>query len=207
MLLQPSAYLPDSADGHAVRTTLSRLERYHQMLQRDLFFSFKCEGEHQRIPYADISYFESSAKKVMLHSVRDGKRYCFAAKLDDLAQGLPSCFLRCHQSYGPWPGGSSLISRRGTRRWSIWNRFWDPGLSFSTNSPAVSKQSTIWMGTSPTCSGCFGSILRTANDFRTAPIITGEATLPLRWLRQLPLCGLAGRNYLALQVAPVRQVF
>ena len=93
------------------------------------------------------------------------------------------------------------------RRWSIWNRFWDPGLSFSTNSPAVSKQSTIWMGTSPTCSGCFGSILRTANDFRTAPIITGEATLPLRWLRQLPLCGLAGRNYLALQVAPVRQVF
>lgn len=99
MLLQPSAYLPDSADGHAVRTTLSRLERYHQMLQRDLFFSFKCEGEHQRIPYADISYFESSAKKVMLHSVRDGKRYCFAAKLDDLAQGLPSCFLRCHQSY------------------------------------------------------------------------------------------------------------
>ena len=28
-------------------------------------------------------------------------------------------------------------------------------------------------------------------DFQSAPIITGEATLPLRWLCQLPLCGLA----------------
>ncbi len=27
-------------------------------------------------------------------------------------------------------------------------------------------------------------------------IITGEAALPLRWLHQLPLCGLAARNYL-----------
>ena len=35
-------------------------------------------------------------------------------------------------------------------------------------------------------------------DFQSAPIITGEATLPLRWLRQLPLCGLAAQNLLAL---------
>ncbi len=27
-------------------------------------------------------------------------------------------------------------------------------------------------------------------DFQSAPIITGEATLPLRWLRQLSLCEL-----------------
>ena len=44
-------------------------------------------------------------------------------------------------------------------------------------------------------------------DFQSAPIITGDATLPLRWLRQLPLCGLAARNYLTLQAAPVQQVF
>ena len=35
-------------------------------------------------------------------------------------------------------------------------------------------------------------------DFQSAPIITGEAALPLRWLFQLPLCGLAARNLLAL---------
>ena len=44
-------------------------------------------------------------------------------------------------------------------------------------------------------------------DFQSAPIITGEATLPLRWLRQLPLCRLAARNYLALKTISVRQVF
>ena len=27
-----------------------------------------------------------------------------------------------------------------------------------------------------------GSVLRTADDFRSAPIITGDAALPLRWL-------------------------
>ena len=31
-------------------------------------------------------------------------------------------------------------------------------------------------------------------DFQSAPIITGEAALPLRWLCQLPLCGLAARK-------------
>jgi hypothetical protein len=32
-------------------------------------------------------------------------------------------------------------------------------------------------------------------DFQSAPIITGEARLPLRWLCQLPLCGLATRKF------------
>jgi len=36
--------------------------------------------------------------------------------------------------------------------------------------------------------------------------ITGDATLPLRWLRQLPLCGLAAREHLAMQVVSVQQV-
>ena len=34
----------------------------------------------------------------------------------------------------------------------------------------------------------------------------GDAMLPLRWLRQLPFCGLAARKHLALQDVPVRQV-
>lgn len=99
MLLQPSAYIPDSGDGRAVLTTLQRVERYQQMLQKSYYFSFKCEGEYLRVPFDEISYFESSAKKVMLSLSKGGRRYCFAAKLDDLAEQLPSCFLRCHQSY------------------------------------------------------------------------------------------------------------
>ena len=43
-------------------------------------------------------------------------------------------------------------------------------------------------------------------DFQSAPIITGEARLPLRWLCQLPLCGLATRNLLTLLAISVRQV-
>ena len=31
--------------------------------------------------------------------------------------------------------------------------------------------------------------------------------LPLRWLRQLPLCGLAAQEHLALQAVPVQQVY
>ena len=34
----------------------------------------------------------------------------------------------------------------------------------------------------------------TSVDFQSASIITGEAALPLRWLRQLLLCGLAARK-------------
>lgn len=39
-------------------------------------------------------------------------------------------------------------------------------------------------------------------DFQSAPIITGEATLPLRWLRQLPLCGLAALKALRCNLFP-----
>ena len=35
---------------------------------------------------------------------------------------------------------------------------------------------------------------------------TGEATLPLRWLCQLPLCGLAGSEHLATQAIHFPQV-
>jgi len=35
-------------------------------------------------------------------------------------------------------------------------------------------------------------------DFQSAPIITGEVALPLRWLCQLPFCELATRNLLTL---------
>lgn len=99
MLLQPSAYLPDSEACGAVLDTLQRLEKYTQMVQKSRYFTFKCEGEYLRVPFEDISYFESSAKKVTLQPSKGGRRYCFSAKLDDLAGQLPPYFLRCHQSY------------------------------------------------------------------------------------------------------------
>lgn len=99
MLLQPSAYIPDSADGKTVLAALQRLEKYQKIVEKNYYFSFKCEGEYLRIPFDEISYFESSAKKVMLQPSKGSRSYCFAAKLDDLAAKLPRCFLRCHQSY------------------------------------------------------------------------------------------------------------
>jgi len=99
MLLQPSAYIPDSGNSGAVFTALQRLERYHQTLQKRYYFSFKCDGEYLRIPFEDIRYFESSAKKVKLQPTKSEKHYFFAAKLDDIAGRLPDYFLRCHQSY------------------------------------------------------------------------------------------------------------
>lgn len=99
MLLQPSACIPDSADSVDVLATVSRLGKYQQILQKKLYFSFKCEGKYLRIPYAEICCFESRAKKVILQQVRSDSQYCFAAKLDDIEKELPSCFLRCHQSY------------------------------------------------------------------------------------------------------------
>ena len=40
-----------------------------------------------------------------------------------------------------------------------------------------------------------------------AAVVTGKATLPLRRLCLLPLCGLTARNYLTLPATSVRQVF
>ena len=49
-----------------------------------------------------------------------------------------------------------------------------------------------------------GGFLRKADDFQQIcnqlPFLTGDATLPLRWLRQLPFCGLAAQKQRALQV-------
>lgn len=99
LLLQPSAYIPDSKDDRMVLVTLQRLEQYLQIFQKKYYFTFKCEGEYLRIPYDEIAYFESNAKKVTLQPAKGGRRYCFAAKLDDLVRDLPPSFLRCHQSY------------------------------------------------------------------------------------------------------------
>lgn len=99
LLLRPSAFLPDPAQTEHLCFILKRLDHYHQIQQKKLYFSFKCDGEWMRIPYDEISYFESNAKKVILRKENGGETYYFTAKLDDIEQELPSFFLRCHQSY------------------------------------------------------------------------------------------------------------
>ena len=99
LLLRPSMYLPDSANQKQVGAAIQTLDQYHQTRRRKTEFCFKYEGEILRIPYEQISYFESSAKKVTLHLTQTGRIYHFTAKLDDIASRLPDQFLRCHQSY------------------------------------------------------------------------------------------------------------
>jgi len=108
LILRPSAYLADSSDTEAVAAVLQRLVQYHQTLQKKYDFTFKYGGEYIRIPYEDISYFESSAKKVTLHLDKKPHTYDFSAKLDDIEAQMPTHFLRCHQSY--------LVNMRHIRR-------------------------------------------------------------------------------------------
>lgn len=99
LIMRPSACLFDSGNAKDALIVLKRLEQYHQRLQKEHYFTFKCEGEYVRIPFEEISYFESSAKKVMLRQSKSDKAYCFTAKLDEIAGQLPPQFLRCHQSF------------------------------------------------------------------------------------------------------------
>ena len=99
MLLRPSAYLEHSNDTQHLLTTVRKLDTYHQQIQKKEDFTFKYEGEYVRIPFHEISYFESNAKKVTLHLADRDATYHFTAKLDDIEARLPDTFLRCHQSY------------------------------------------------------------------------------------------------------------
>ena len=99
LILRPSAYLADSSNSNEVIAVLQRLVQYHLAVQKKYMFTFKCEGEYIRIPYEEISYFASNAKKVTLHLGKRMRTYDFSAKLDDIEAQLPGYFLRCHQSY------------------------------------------------------------------------------------------------------------
>lgn len=99
LLIQPSAYIENSGIEKTVLAVLDQLEQYHQFVQKKHYFCFKFEGEYLRIPFEEISFFESNAKKVTLYQAKSDKRYYFAAKLDDISSQVSSDFLRCHQSY------------------------------------------------------------------------------------------------------------
>lgn len=99
LIMRPSAYIEHTDNGQAVIAAVKRLEQYHLLLEKKCYFCFKCDGEYRRLSFDEINYFESNAKKVMLCVTGSDKRYYFAARLDQIAEQLPSNFIRCHQSY------------------------------------------------------------------------------------------------------------
>lgn len=99
LFARPSGYIQSPEEPDNIRSVMKVLAQQHLKMERKLYFSFKYEGERMRLPYEDISHFESSAKKVILHQSRSNKSYYFTAKLDDIGKVLPDFFLRCHQSY------------------------------------------------------------------------------------------------------------
>lgn len=62
-------------------------------------FTFQSGSETFTVPLADILYFESDKRKIVLYS-HSGKTYSFYKKLDEVEQELSkNDFVRCHQSY------------------------------------------------------------------------------------------------------------
>lgn len=98
LYLRPSAYIDSSMCEEEIQNIIKVLDKQVQMFKQNYFFTFKCEGEIINVPYNDILYFESNAKKVALIQKRCNK-YSFTSKLDDIAKKVPSFFVRCHQSY------------------------------------------------------------------------------------------------------------
>lgn len=99
LLLRPSGYIQDINNTEYIKRLIDRLVQFLQHREMSDYFSFKCDGDYIKIPYSNISYFESSAKKVTLHLYNSPKKYYFTAKLEDIQKKVPSSFLRCHQSY------------------------------------------------------------------------------------------------------------
>lgn len=96
---RPSGYIQKPEKPDEILSVIELLTHQHLRMEKKYYFSFKYEGELIRLPYENISYFESNAKKVILYQSRSNKRYHFTAKLDDIGMVLPDFFLRCHQSY------------------------------------------------------------------------------------------------------------
>lgn len=77
------------------------LEAYQKICSNNFYFSFHFENKQYKIPCNEILYFESKARKVIIHS-KNNKTDIFNGKLSDLEEKLSAGkipFLRIHQSY------------------------------------------------------------------------------------------------------------
>ena len=99
LIWRPSAYIKDSTDAKQIVRCIHQLDGYSRQMQKKQNFFFKYEGEYISVPFRDIAYFESRAKKVVMHLTDKSRTYNFSAKLDEIQEKMPDVFLRCHQSY------------------------------------------------------------------------------------------------------------
>ncbi|MCH5211611.1 MAG: LytTR family transcriptional regulator DNA-binding domain-containing protein [Oscillospiraceae bacterium] len=97
--LRPSAYIGKTENPESVNSIISVLHRQCERKQKKTRFTFKYDGDWMQIPYDNINYFESSAKKVILHMAKSDTKYYFTEKLDNISDIMPDFFNRCHQSY------------------------------------------------------------------------------------------------------------
>lgn len=61
------------------------------------YFEFQSEQNFHRCFYSDIMFFESSARKIMIHT--QGESFTFYGKLNDIEKETGEAFLRIHQSF------------------------------------------------------------------------------------------------------------
>jgi len=97
--LRPSGYVEDLSDAKELLRIIHSVDQFYKLIEKKRDFVFKFEGDYVHIPFKDICYFESNAKKVILHLRDRTHMYYFTSKLEDIQKMLPEHFLRCHQSY------------------------------------------------------------------------------------------------------------
>lgn len=99
--IMPAGLLLRPLNGKSLKSTLT--ENFAACLKRfysdcsDTSFVLDNRDGRQLVPYAQISYFESREKKIMLYTSKD--QYSFYDTLDNLESSLPGDFVRCHRSF------------------------------------------------------------------------------------------------------------
>lgn len=89
-------YIIKPAGSERLREVLKRV-RYQLYDRREKNYTLKNTEGTFRFPVADISYFYSDKRKVIL--VSRGREYAFYGKLDAVEQELSDSFVRIHQRY------------------------------------------------------------------------------------------------------------
>ena len=94
--VRPFNYLSKPFTKEKFNDTLEKFLRLHK--KSSAIFTFKIGRELYRLPYKEILYFESSKRKITLHTKDDTMD--FYGKLDELETELKeNSFFRIHQSY------------------------------------------------------------------------------------------------------------
>ena len=93
---RPSELITESEDNKQITEAVMRACR--EQVRANPYFTIKTKEAVMRVNYADIFWFESRQRIVILHGRT--KEITFYAKLSEVYDRVPKeIFLRCHQSY------------------------------------------------------------------------------------------------------------